>query len=353
MDVRKIGGLSLVLGFLAIAASPVWAGDYPAPHEADFAVKDFKFHTGEVLPELRLHYTTLGNPSGEPVLVLHGTMGSGTGLLVPSFAGELFGPGQPLDASKYFIILPDAIGAGKSSKPSDGLRAKFPDYDYADMIKADYALLTEGLKIQHLRLVLGYSMGGMETWMWGEAYPGYSDALVPMAATPAAMAGRNWMLRRLLIESVKQDPAFNGGNYTAPPPAMKVANMLFNDATAGGTIAYTSLAPTREKADAFVDAQLAKPLTADANDYIHQWNASRNFDPSATLETITVPVLAINSADDERNPPELGLMEPALKRMKNAKLYLIPASKDTRGHATDIFAKFWKDQLAAFLKGLG
>jgi homoserine O-acetyltransferase len=335
---------------LALTSFVASADSYPSPRENDWIARDFKFHTGEVLDELRLHYTTVGNPSGQPVLILHGTMGSGSGLLTPAFAGELFGPGQPLDASKYFIILPDAIGAGKSSKPSGGLRAKFPEYDYDDMVKADYRLVTEGLGIAHLRLVLGYSMGGMETWIWGETYPDSADALVPMAATPAAMSGRNWMLRRLLIESIKRDPEWNGGNYSGQPHAMQLASVLFNDATAGGTQAYQSLAPTREKADKLVDAQLAAPFKADANDFIYQWNASRNYDPAPGLEQIKAPVLAINAADDERNPPELGIMETNLKRVRNGHLYLIPASAETRGHATNVFAKFWKQQLEDFLR---
>jgi homoserine O-acetyltransferase len=335
---------------LGLISSLAFAGEYPAPKESDWVAHDFKFHDGAILPELKLHYTTIGNPSGQPVLILHGTMGSGASLLTPAFAGELFGPGQPLDASKYFIILPDSIGAGKSSKPSDGLRAKFPDYDYDDMVKADYQLLTEGLKIPHLRLVLGYSMGGMETWIWGEAYPDSADALVPMAATPAAMSGRNWMLRRLLIESIKRDPDWNGGNYTAQPHAMPLASLLFNDATAGGTQAYQSLGPTREAADKFVDAQLAVPFKPDANDFIRQWNASRNYDPSAGLEKIKAPLLVINSGDDERNPIELGIMETNMKRVPNGHVYIIPASAQTRGHATNVFAKFWAKQLGDFLQ---
>ena len=204
--------------------------------------------------------TTIGEPSGQPVLILHGTAGSGTGMLTPSFAGELFGAGQPLDASKYFIILPDGVGAGKSSKPSDGLRAAFPDYDYDDMVAAQYALVTQGLGIAHLRLVLGHSMGGMHTWLWGVRHPDFVDALVPMASQPVEMSGRNWMMRRLIIDTIRHDPAWNNGSYTAQPAALRVANVYFSIATAGGSQAYYKQAPTREKADALVDARLKAPF---------------------------------------------------------------------------------------------
>jgi homoserine O-acetyltransferase len=322
----------------------------PAPKQADWVAHDFHFHTGEVVPELRLHYVTVGDPSGEPVLILHGTAGSGTGMLNPAFAGELFGPGQPLDAHKYFVILPDAIGAGKSAKPSDGLRTKFPRYDYADMVLAQYRLLTEGLGIHHLRLVLGNSMGGMETWVWGEAYPDFMDALVPMASQPTAMASRNWMLRRMLIETIRSDPGYDGGNYTKQPATLRTANVLFGIATNGGTLGYQSIAPTHAQADAYVDHQLAEPGPADANDFIYQWDASRDFDAAPALGRITAPLLAINSADDERNPPDTGVEDREIKLMKNARLYLIPASAATRGHGTTGMAHFWSAQLASFLQ---
>ena len=245
-------GLPLVTG-LAMAA------DYPAPKPADFVVRDFKFHTGETLPELRLHYTTIGEPAGEPVLILHGTAGSGAGLLTPEFAGDLFGPGQPLDAAKYFIILPDAIGAGKSAKPSDGLKAKFPKYTYDDMVAAQYRLVTEGLGIKHLRLVLGYSMGGMHAWIWGEMYPGFMDGLVPMASQPAAMSSRNWVLRRLVIDAIRNDPAWNGGDYNVPPKAFATALVYYGVATNGGTQAWQTLAPTRAAADKILADRLLRP----------------------------------------------------------------------------------------------
>jgi homoserine O-acetyltransferase len=338
---------SVALSLVALAAL---AAEYPAPKEGAWTARDFRFHTGEVVPELRLHYRTVGEPSGEPVLILHGTAGSGASMLTPAFAGDLFGPGQPLDASKYFIILPDAIGAGKSSKPSDGLRTKFPRYNYDDMVMAQYKLVTEGLGIRHLRLVLGNSMGGMHTWIWGVTYPDFMDALVPMASQPTEMAARNWMMRRLLIEAIRNDPDYNDGDYTKQPGSMKLANVTFAIGTSGGTLAYQKLAPSREMADKLVDERLAAPFQADANDFIYQWESSRDYNAAPGLEHIQAPLLAINSADDERNPPETGVMDRELKRVKNGRLYLIPASDATRGHGTTAMAKFWKDQLAEFLQ---
>jgi homoserine O-acetyltransferase len=334
---------------LGLLAATSWAADYPAAKEATWTARDFRFHTGEVMPELRLHYRTVGAPTGEPVLVLHGTTASGAGMLTPAFAGELFGPGQPLDASKYFIILPDSIGAGKSAKPSDGLRAKFPAYNYDDMVQAQYRLLTEGLGIRHLRVVLGYSMGGMHTWLWGEKYPGFMDALVPLASQPSEMSGRNWLMRRFLIDAIRNDPDWNGGNYTAQPRGMKAANVYFNIATTGGSQAFYKAAPTREKADQLLAERLAAPYTADANDVLYQWESSRDYNAVPALAAIAAPVLAINALDDERNPPELGTMERDLKQVKNARLYMIPGSEDTRGHGTAVIAKLWRQQLQDFL----
>lgn len=332
-----------------LVASAAEAADYPAPREADWVARDFKFHSGETMSELRLHYTTIGEPSGKPVLILHGTAGSGGGMLTPAFAGELFGPGQPLDAGRYFIILPDALGAGKSAKPSDGLRAKFPRYDYDDMVRAQYRLVTEGLGLHHLRLVLGNSMGGMQTWIWGVTYPDFMDALVPMASQPTEMSSRNWMMRRMLIETIRQDPAWNGGNYTTEPPSLRIANVFFGIGTSGGTLAYQAMAPTRAAADKLVDERLAAPPPADANDFLYQWDSSRDYDPAPGLERIRAALLASNSADDERNPPDTGILEQAMKRVKTGRLLLIPASADTRGHGTTALAKFWKRQLQDFL----
>ena len=335
------------LSLIALAAT---AADYPAPREGNWMVKDFKFHTGEVLPELRLHYTTVGDPKGEPVVVLHGTTGSAASMLTPGFAGELFGPGQPLDAAKYYIIIPDAIGHGKSSKPSDGLKTRFPNYNYDDMAEAQYLLLKEHLGLNHVRLIIGNSMGGMHAWILGEKHPEYMDALVPMASQPNEMASRNWMMRRLLIETIRRDPAYAKGEYTTQPPSLRVANVFFALATSGGTLALQKQGPTGERADKLVDARLAAPFQADANDYIYQWGSSRGYNPSPGLEKIEAAVLAINSADDERNPPETGVMEREMKRLKNGRLYLVPASEETTGHGTTGFARFYKQQLQDFLQ---
>ena len=340
------GAASIVLVCVALSAQ---AAEYPEPKEGQWIARDFRFHTGEVVAELRIAYRTVGAPAGEPVLILHGTAGSGAGMLSPNFAGELFGPGQPLDASKYFIILADAIGAGKSSKPSDGLRTKFPRYSYDDMVDAQYRLVTEGLGIKRLRLVLGNSMGGMHTWIWGARYPKAMDALVPMASQPTEMSSRNWMMRRLIIDSIRNDPDWKGGNYETQPKAFRTAAVFFGIATNGGTLAFQKLAPTRELADKLLDQRLASLVKADANDYLYQWDASRDYNAAPGLERIEAALLAINSADDERNPPETGLMERELKRVKGGRLYLIPASEDTRGHATTGMARFWKQQLQELL----
>ncbi|HMF21753.1 MAG TPA: alpha/beta fold hydrolase [Pseudolabrys sp.] len=326
------------------------AAEYPSPKQGDWVARDFRFHTGEVMPEVKLHYTTIGDPSGIPVVVLHGTGQSADRMLTPLFAGELFGSGQPLDATKYFIIIPDALGHGSSSKPSDGLRTKFPQYNYSDMVDAQYRLLSEGLGIQHVRLIIGNSMGGMNAWLWGEKYPQYMDALVPMASQPTAMASRNWMLRRIMLESIRRDPEYNNGNYTAQPHSMKIASVFYGIATAGGTLNYQKLAPSREAADKHVDARLASPMTTDANDFLWQWSSSADYDPAPGLEKIEATVLAINAADDERNPPETGLTLEALKRVKNAKLFLILASDETSGHLTTGNAKFYSQELKKMLE---
>jgi homoserine O-acetyltransferase len=338
------------IGALILLLQPAAAAEYPAAKEGDWIARGFKFHTGEVFPELRLHYRTVGDPAGQPVLVLHGTAGSGANMLNANFAGELFGPGQPLDATKYFIILPDAIGAGKSTKPSDGLRTRFPRYNYDDIVEAQHRLLAEGLGIHHLRLVIGNSMGGMLTWIWGETYPGFMDALVPMASQPTAMASRNWMLRRAMIEMIRNDPDYNDGNYTAQPRALRFARLFFGLATSGGTRGYQRQAPTRVAADKIVDDRLAAASREDANDLIYSYDSARDYDPSPALERIEAAVLAINSADDERNPPETGLMDEALKRVKNGRLYLIAASDKTRGHGTTGSATFYAQQLREFLQ---
>jgi len=339
--------LSVVCVMTSFAAL---AADYPPPRQGDWIARDFKFHNGESMPELRLHYTTVGEPSGQPVLVLHGTGGSAASMLTPTFAGELFGPGQPLDASKYYIIIPDSIGHGGSSKPSDGMKTAFPKYDYADMVDAQYRLVTEGLGVKHLRLVIGNSMGGMHTWLWGVKYPDAMDVLVPMASQPTEMAARNWMLRRIMLETIRNDPDYQGGNYTTQPRMMKYAVAAYGVASAGGTLGYQTLAPTAAKADKMVDERLATPVASDANDFLYQWESSHDYNPSPVLERIEATVLAINSADDERNPPETGVTDAALKRVKHGRLYLIPASTVTRGHLTTGNAAFYSEPLRELLQ---
>jgi homoserine O-acetyltransferase len=337
---------------LALALAPLMAAaaDYPAPQEGVWVARDFKFASGETMAEMRVAYTTVGAPTGEPVLVLHGTTGSAASMLTPAFAGELFGAGQPLDASKYFIILPDAVGHGRSSKPSDGLRAKFPRYNYDDMVQAQVRLLTEHLGIKHLRLVMGNSMGGMETWIWGVSHPGFMDALAPMASQPTEMSSRNWMMRRLIVDSIRNDPDWKGGDYTTQPRSAQFASVFFAIATNGGTLAYQKAAPTREAADKLLDARLAAPFRADANDTLYQWDASRDYNPAPRLERIQAALLAINAADDERNPPETGLMVKALERVKGARLFLIPASDATTGHGTTGQARWYSQVLRDWLQ---
>jgi len=342
--------LAAVLVFVFVLAPlAALAADYPAPKHGEAILRNFQFHTGEVMPELRMSYLTIGDPAGQPVLVLHGTSQFGGAMLTPAFAGELFGAGQPLDATKYFLIIPDSVGHGKSTRPSDGLRAKFPHYNYDDMVAAQYRLVTEGLGIKHLRLIIGNSMGGMHAWLWGEKYPTFMDALAPMASQPTAMAARNWMLRRLMLETIRRDPEYADGNYTTQPRSIKIAATLYATATSGGTLAWQAAAPTSAAADKIVDERLAAPFTADANDYVYAWDSSRDFDPAPSLEKIEAAVLCINAADDERNPPETGVTENALKRIRQAKLLLIPPSTDTRGHGTTAMAKFYASELASFL----
>jgi homoserine O-acetyltransferase len=339
----------LVLAFI-LSGSVGVAADYPAPQEGTWVVRDFKFHTGETLPELKLHYRTVGDKSGEPVIIMHGTTGSGAGFLAPGFAGELFGPGQALDAKRYYIILPDAIGHGRSSKPSDGLKMKFPRYNYDDMVDLQHRLVTEHLGVKHARLVMGNSMGGMETWIWAQKYPGFMDAAAPMASTPTEMASRNWMTRRLIIDSIRNDPEWMNGEYTKQPRSAQFASVFFGIATSGGDQALYKAAPTRAKADALLDARLKAPFPGDANDALYQWDSSRDYNPSGGLERIEATVLVINAADDERNPPHTGVMDREIKRVKNGRVFLIPASENTAGHGTTGQARWWKDELAKLLQ---
>jgi homoserine O-acetyltransferase/O-succinyltransferase len=347
--VMHLARIAFVLACTFCALS-VGAADYPAPKEGSWVAHDFRFHTGEVLPEVQLHYRTIGAPTGEPVLVLHGTAGSGTSMLTPAFAGELFGPGQALDASRYYIIIPDTLGHGKSSKPSDGLRTKFPRYDYEDMVDAHYRLLTEHLKLTHLRAVIGNSMGGMETWIFAVKYPAYMDVAVPMACLPTAMSSRNWMLRRLITDSIRNDPDWKDGQYVQQPRSARFASVFFGVATSGGSMALYKAAPTREKADQLLDQRLAAPFPADANDVLYQWDSSGDYNASPGLEKIMATVLAINAADDERNPVELGLLDREIKRVKNGRVVLIPASENTAGHGTTGMAKFYQRELGEVLQ---
>ena len=350
-SVSTVFAMSFV-SLLPLASQTAQAADFPAPKEGAYVVKDFKFHTGEVMPELRMNYTTLGDPKNEAVLMLHGTTGSGTGLLNPAFGGELFGAGQALDATKYFVILPDSLGIGKSSKPSDGMKAAFPKYNYNDTVDAQYRLITEHFGIKRLRLVMGNSMGGMQTWVWGTRYPDMMEALAPMASQPTEMSSRNWIMRRLIIDSIKSDPEWNNGNYSKQPKSLQFASVFYNFATNGGNQAYAKAAPTAAAANRLLDSRLNGPFPGDANDILYQWDSSRDYNPSPNLEKLKAALLVINAADDERNPPETGIMDRELKRIPGAKYFLIPASENTAGHGTTGQAKFWNRQLAEFLAGV-
>lgn len=339
----------LWLTLFTIGSNTAMAIDYPNFQEGNWIAKDFKFHTGEVLPELKIHYRTLGSPRAQAVLLLHGTTGSGANFLAPTFADVMFGPGQPLDATKYFIIMPDSIGAGDSSKPSDGMRMKFPKYNYDDAVLAQYLLITQAFNINHLRVIIGNSMGGMQTWIWGISHPTFSDLLVPMASMPSPMSGRNWMLRRLIIDSIRQDPQWMQGNYVEQPRSYQFASTFYSIATNGGTLGLQSKTPTSQAADEYLNQALTRPMKGDANDALYQWESSRDYDPSASLEKIKSRVLAINSLDDERNPPELGFLEKGLQRIPHAQSFLIKATEKTTGHTTVSLANLWKE---AFFKVL-
>lgn len=326
--------------------------------ENDFAISNFKFANGESLPSLRIHYTTLGTPRKDAngvvrnaVLMLHGTSGSGTALAVPM--SPLFARGELLDTAKYYVILPDGIGHGKSSKPSDGMHMRFPKYTYDDMVGAEHRLLVDGLGVTHLRLILGTSMGCMHAWMWGERYQGFVDGLVPLACAPTAIAGRNRMIRELIIDNIRRDPEWKNGDYASPPiNGMRAAMGNFYMMTSAPLLQQTQ-APTRVAADSVILEYLERRSHAlDANDVIYAFQASRDYDPSAKLESVTTPVLAINSADDFVNPPELGLMEKLMPRVPHGRYVLIPISEKTRGHGTHSVPAVWHDYLAEFLRAL-
>jgi len=361
---RPVRAVLLAAVALAAALFPAAALAQPAggaPRaavgaEGDFVVRDFRFGDGSALPKLRIHYTTLGRPRRDAagrvrnaVLILHGTTGSGRGFLAPAFAGELFGPGQPLDTATHYVILPDGIGTGGSSKPSDGLRARFPRYGYEDMVAAQHRLVTEGLKVDHLLLVMGTSMGGMQTWMWGARYPDFMDALVPLASVPTQIAGRNRMMRAIISDAIRGDPAWRGGEYAAPPRGLYTAlGMLFM--MTSSPLQLHAAAPTRDSADAFIGGWLrTRMASTDANDFLYQFEASRDYDPSLDLGRIRAPVLAINSADDLVNPPELGLMERLMPRVPRGRYVLIPTGPRTRGHGTHSLPALWKPHLVALL----
>ncbi len=340
----------------AVLAQPA-APAKPAVTEGDFQIRDFRFDSGETLPILNLHYRTLGQPVRNArgqvtnaVLVMHGTGGTGASFLSDNFGGVLFGLGQLLDAATHYIILPDGIGHGKSSKPSDGLRAKFPRYGYGDLVTAQYRLVTEGLKVDHLRLVMGTSMGGMHAWMWATRYPDFMDAAMPLASLPVEIAGRNRFFRRMVSDAIRNDPDWKNGEYAAPPRGLGAAvyTLIFMTSV---PLQWQKIAPTRDAADKFFDQTVAMRTAAnDANDMLYQFEASRDYNPQPDLEKIQCALLAINSADDQVNPPELGILEEQIKRVKKGRAVVIPISDKTRGHSTHSFPAIWGGELARLLK---
>jgi homoserine O-acetyltransferase len=349
----KTGLLTLLL------ALPGAAATQGAPVEGDFRVPNFRFQSGEVLPELRLHYTTLGTPRRDPaghvtnaVLMLHGTTGTGKNFLGPSYAKELFGEGQPLDASRYYLIFPDGIGRGGSSKPSDGLHARFPRYGYHDVVTAQHLLVTQGLGVDHLRLVLGTSMGGMQAWLWGERHPGFMDALMPIASQPTQISGRNLLWRRLIVEAIRQDPDWQGGEYKTPPTRWANAVPLFT-LMVDSPVRLQAQAPTRQEANGLYDKLVAGALkTLDANDYLYWFESSWDYDPEPALAQIKARVMAVNFADDLINASELGVMDKLMPRLANARSVLVPRSPQTIGHQTLTLAVVWKPYLEELLKTL-
>jgi homoserine O-acetyltransferase len=346
------------LCLIAVTGRPnLRAAEYPAPQSGDLIVRDFRFASGESLPELRMHYRTVGSPKRDEkgvvrnaVLIMHGTTGEGGNFLRPEFAGELFGKGQLLDASRYYLILPDGIGHGHSSRPSDGLHARFPHYGYRDMVEADYRLLTEGLNVNHLRLVMGTSMGGMHTWLWGERHPDFMDALLPLASLPTQISGRNRIWRRAIIDSIRKDPDWKNGEYTTQPAGLRTAAFMLMFMSSNPVQRQKEM-PTREKADAVIDQFIARTLkTMDANNTLYALDASSDYDPNPDLEKIKAPLLAINSADDLINPPEIGILEREIVRVKRGKAIVIPLSDQTRGHGTHTLAAVWKNYLDELLR---
>ena len=350
--IRTFACLSLIT-----AAGTLAAADYPTPTEGDYTIRDFKFASGETLPELRIHYRTLGKidkdaqgKTRNAVLIMHGTTGSGAQFIRPEFAGELFGKDQPLDATKFFVVLPDGIGHGKSSKPSDALHAKFPRYGYIDMVEAQYRLLIDGLGVNHARLVMGTSMGGMHTWVWGESHPEFMDALMPLASLPTQISGRNRAWRRIIIDAIRNDPAWNSGEYKTQPPSLRTAAEMLWFMSSNPDLRQKE-APTLAKTDEVLDKFVEQIVKADdANDVLYALEASHDYDPGSSLEKIRAPLLAINSADDLINPPELGILEREIKRVPHGRAMVIPLSDKTRGHGSHTIAALWKDELVQLLK---
>lgn len=346
----------LFLLLAALVSASALAADYPAPVEADFVLKDFRFASGEVLPELRIHYRTLGTPQRDAqgkvsnaVLITHGTGGSGAQFLRPDFAGDLFSANGVLDAARHYIILTDGIGHGKSSKPSDGLRARFPHYGYRDMVDAQYRLLVEGLGVNHLRLVMGTSMGGMQTWMWGERYATFMDALMPLASVPSQISGRNRVWRRVVIDAIRNDPQWKGGNYTVQPQSLRTAEQMLY-LMSSNPVLRQQQAPALADADRELDAYVAAGIKrSDANDLLYQFEASHDYDPAPLLENIKAPLLAINSADDLINPPELDILDREIKRVRHGRAIVLPLTPDTRGHGSHTVAALWKQHLRQLL----
>jgi homoserine O-acetyltransferase len=358
MLIRPLAALALLLLMPAAFAQTRSPTVWPNQREGDFVIKNYRFASGETLAELKLHYTTLGtakrNPAGEivnGVLLLHGTSGTGKNWLMPSLADELFGPGQPLDAGQYFLILPDGIGRGGSSKPSDGLRAGFPHYRYRDIVDSEYRMVTEGLNVRHLRLVLGSSMGGMHTWLWGEMYPDLMDGLVPIASQPIAISGRNWITRRIAIEAIRNDPDWNNGNYDKNPTHY-VRTAPFGALMTESVVQLQELAPTREAGDALYRKMVEQASKGDANNQLYAIEAVMDYDPSRDLEKIKARLLAINFADDAVNATELDVLAPAIKRIPNGKYVVVAGSRETHGHFTHLRAALWKSHLIAFMKDL-
>ena len=353
----RAGFVALVLAVLTLSVSGAAQQTAPVVFEGNFTVHNYTFRSGESLPDVRLHYRTLGQPQKDArgnttnaVLVMHGTGGTGAQFIARSFSGELFGPGQLLDATKYFIILPDGVGHGGSSKPSDGLRSKFPHYGYLDMVDLQHRLLVDGLGVNHARLVMGTSMGGMQTWLWGEQYPDFMDALMPLASVPGPISGRNRVWRRVLIDAIKNDPAWQGGNYTAQPPSLRTAGQMLW-LISSNPAKRSKEAPTLADADRVMEAYVANYIkTNDANDVIYWFEASRDYDPAPLLEKITAPLVAVNSADDLVNPPEIGVLEKEIGRVKKGRAVMIPFSDQTAGHGTHTLAAVWKDELVRLLR---